>query len=179
MAATTLAIAGLALSAVGTAGSFVQQGKQAKQQKKARNAQQAQQKETARRSRVQALREAQINRSRSVNATAATGGGFSSGIAGGVASQGSQTGQALGFSTQMSGLSDVISVANQKAADAAQLGAGFGAVANLGGSIFSNAGKISGALGGGTGQQAPSSPFGFFQGVSNNGGMGNMGGSFR
>ena len=144
MVATTIAIAGLALSAIGGITQFVGQQKQASAQKKARNAQLAVENERNRRSRTQALREAQIRRSQAINLGEAVGAGSSSGIAGGVSSLGSQFGSASGHSTMLSGLNADISMHSQKAADAAGLASMGSSIANVGGQLFGNSEKIAG-----------------------------------
>ena len=75
-----------------------------------------------RQSQRQAVREAQIRRAQTLAAGQALGVGASSGVAGGVYSLGSQLGGALGFSSQMSGLSSQISM-NQSRSAFAGLGA--------------------------------------------------------
>lgn len=103
------------------------------QQKKAAAAQQKQQNLSTRRSQRQAIREAQIRRAQTLASAQALGGGGGSGVAGGLSSLGSQLGGSLGFSAQMSGLSNQISVASTKANT-------FGGIASLGNSLFSAAG---------------------------------------
>lgn len=96
-----------------------------KNQKKAAASQRRQQEVATRRSRRQAIRQAQIARAQSVATAASSGARGSSAAQGGQASIGSQTGEALGFSTQMSGLSADISRFSSRAntgAAIAQLG---------------------------------------------------------
>lgn len=91
--------------------------------------QQQQQRVNTRRSRMEAIRRAQLARAQAVASAAASGAQGSSTAIGGQSSVSSQTGTDFGFSTQMSGLSQGISDASSQAAT-------WGAVANLGGSAF-------------------------------------------
>lgn len=101
-------------------------------QKKAAAAQQRQQEVATRRSRRQAIRQAQIARAQSVASASASGATGSSAALGGQSSVGSQLGSDLGFSTQMSGLSRDISNFSSRAqtgqalAGLGQLGMGIG-----------------------------------------------------
>lgn len=128
----TLAIIGAVASVGGTIASL-------SAQKKAARLQQEQQTLATRRSQREAVREAQIRRAQTMSAGQALGVAGGSGVAGGVSSLGSQLGSALGFSSQMSGLSKQIGIAQSRASTA-------GAVANLGGSVFQMAGGF-GAFG--------------------------------
>ena len=67
-----------------------------------------------RRSQRQAIREAQIRRAQTMAGAVAGGAQYGSGISGGLASLSSQTGETLGYSSQMSGLNNRISMADQK-----------------------------------------------------------------
>lgn len=120
---TTIA---LVAGAAGTLASISQQQKAAKLQKQ-------QQALAARRSRRQAIRQAQVARAQAT-ATAQGGGALeSSGATGGIGALGSQLGEALGFSTQMSGLSRAIGGAQSRAAL-------FGSVGELGLTAFQSLG---------------------------------------
>lgn len=77
-------------------------------QRKAAKAQQQQQALATRRSQRQAIRQYQIQRAQSVASAQGSGTMASSGVAGGVGGLSSQLGESLGFSTQMSGLSQNI-----------------------------------------------------------------------
>lgn len=99
-----------------------------KNQKKAAASQRRQQEVATRRSRRQAIRQAQIARAQAVASAAASGATNSSAAFGGQASIGSQTGEALGFSTQMSSLSGDISRYSSRA-NMAQGVAGLGNMA--------------------------------------------------
>jgi regulator of protease activity HflC (stomatin/prohibitin superfamily) len=101
------AVAGVA-TVVGTVASI-------SQQRKATRAQQQQQQLQAQRSRRAAIRQAQLQRAQQQAAAMGMGVVGGSGLAGGAASLSSQTGAALGYSTQMSGLSKEISLASQRA----------------------------------------------------------------
>jgi hypothetical protein len=117
------AIAGVA----GTAASM-------KQQKRAADLSAKQQALQTRRSQRQAIREAQIRRSQVQASSVAGGSNLGSGLAGGMSSLGSQIGGSLGFSTQMSGLSNQIGLANQRAQTFSDIGGlGFSAFKGLGG----------------------------------------------
>lgn len=131
-----LAVIGAVASVAGTVASV-------KQQKKVAALQQRQQELATRRSQRQAIREAQIRRAQALAAAQGLGASGGSSIAGGVGSLGSQAGSALGFSTQMSGLSQGISIANSKAQT-------FGAIAGIGGSLFQMGGGFNSILPGST-----------------------------
>lgn len=98
-------------------------------QKRASRLQQEQQTLATRRSQRQAVREAQIRRAQTMSAGQALGASGGSGVAGGISSLGSQLGSSLGFASQMSGLSNQISMAQSRVATA-------GAIAGLGSSVF-------------------------------------------
>ena len=119
---TALAIAGagLALSAAGTYMSY-------RGQKKAADAQAQQQALSVRRSRRQAIREAQIRRAQTTAVTGAAGGLTGSGYAGGIGSLGSQLATNFGFGTQMSGLSSLVNQGMQQAG----VGSAISSIGNL------------------------------------------------
>lgn len=117
------AVAGVA----GTVLSYTQQNKQAKLQ-------QRQQALATRRSRRQAIRQAQITRAQATASAQGAGALQSSGARGGIGAIGSQLGEQLGFSTQMSGLSRDIASAASKASLFGSIGQlGFTAFSSLGG----------------------------------------------
>jgi len=122
----TLAIIGAVASVGGTIATI-------NAQKRASRLQQQQQQLATRQSQRQAIREAQIRRAQTMSSAQALGAVGGSAVAGGTTSLGSQLGGSLGFSSQMSGLSNQISMAQSRAATA-------GAIANLGGSVFQAAG---------------------------------------
>lgn len=99
-AATVLAIGSVA-SVAGTLISY-------SGQRKAARAQQQQQQLATRRSQRQAIRQYQIQRAQAMASAQGSGTMASSGVAGGVGGLSSQLGESLGFSTQMSGLSQDI-----------------------------------------------------------------------
>lgn len=102
-------------------------------QKKASRLQQQQQQLATRQSQRQAIREAQIRRARTMSSAQALGAVGGSAVAGGTASLNSQLGSSLGFSSQMSGLSNQIGMAQTQASI-------FQGIAGLGGGLFSAAG---------------------------------------
>lgn len=118
--ALVIAGAGLALSAGGTYMSY-------RGQKKAAEAQAQQQALSVRRSRRQAIREAQIRRAQTTAVTGAAGGLTGSGYAGGIGSLGSQLATNFGFGTQMSGLSSLVNQGMQQAG----LGSAVTSIGNL------------------------------------------------
>lgn len=96
------------------------------------------------RSQRQAIREAQIRRAQVQASSIAGGSNLGSGLAGGMSSLGSQIGGSLGFSNQMSGLSNEITMAGQRANTAGAIaGLGFDAFKGLGGwdKVFGMFGK--------------------------------------
>lgn len=78
-------------------------------QRKASKARQKQETLSTRRSQRQAIREAQIRRAQALASAEGLGSAEGSGLAGGLSSTSSQLGGALGFSTEMSGLSRKVS----------------------------------------------------------------------
>lgn len=120
-------VASAVVGAVGTVASISQQRKSASLQQK-------QQAVETRRSQRQAIREAQIRRAQVMQSSIAGGSNLGSGLAGGMSSVGSQVGSSLGYSTQMSGLSQDISMASQNAQTAGSLGElGFKVFGKVGG----------------------------------------------
>lgn len=134
--APALAVVGAVASVAGTVMSV-------NQQKKAAAAQQRQQDLSTRRSQRQAIREAQIRRAQTMASAQGLGAAGGSGVAGGITSLNSQLGGALGFSTEMSGLSKEISVASSRANT-------YGAIAGLGGQLFQAGGGFGALLPGST-----------------------------
>ena len=114
----------------------------AKQQKKAAAAAARQQQVQAERSQRQAIREAQILRAQTQATAGAAGVMGGSALGGGLSSLGSQTGSALGYAGQMSGLSKQIGIAQGKAATLGAISSlsftAFNAVGGFG-SIFPDA----------------------------------------
>ena len=89
--------------------------KAARAQKKSLALQKQQQEVQTRRSRRQAIREFQIRRAAAVSGAVGAGTMGGSGSFGGIGSLGSQLGESMGFSTQMSGLSSAINAQERKA----------------------------------------------------------------
>jgi len=140
-ALTTIAIAGLAIAAVGAIGTTVTGMMSAKQQKKAAKAQDQQARLQAQQERRRMIRQQRIARAQSLNVQAqvgATGAGTSA--QGGLTSLNSQLGGGLGFATQMQGLSDVASKANRKSNTLGAIGGIFQGVGQIGSSMFSASG---------------------------------------
>lgn len=127
---TILLGVGAAASVAGTVGSF-------RAQNRAARAQQRQQTLNRRRSARQAIRAAQIQRATSLASAGGAGVADSSGFAGGVRSVSSRLGEGLGFSSQQSALSGVITRADQRARM-------FSGLASIGGSMM-NLGVAGGA----------------------------------
>ena len=114
------------IGAVATVGGTVMQYSA---QKKAAKAAQRQQNLSTQRSNRQAIREAQLQRAQAIAAGASMGALGGSALAGGLGSLGAQLGSGLGFSSQMSSLSNDINKFQQRAAT-------WGAIAGIGGNLF-------------------------------------------
>lgn len=108
---------------------------QANAQNKAAAAQERQQQLQVQMQRRQAIRQAQLQRAQTLTSGYAAGASGSSALGGGVSSLGSQLGSQFGYSSQMSGISGNINMFNAQ-------GARFGALATLGGNIFSATGGM-------------------------------------
>ena len=145
-ASSTLAVIGAVASIAGTAASLYSGYQASKEQKKAREAQQRQQNLQYRRSQISNLRQAQLAAARSQVQAGAFGSLGGSGFAGGRAGLGAGFGSASGYASQLSGLSNDISVYQQRAANYQGLGNIFGAVGNLGFNVASNSSNISNFL---------------------------------
>lgn len=85
------------------------------QQKKAGRLAEQQQEVADRRDRMQAIRQAQIQRAQAIMSSVGAGSSESSGAAGGIGSISSQLGTQMGFGSQMSALTQGINQANQSA----------------------------------------------------------------
>jgi len=142
VATSTLIVAGLALAAVGTAGSFIAQQQQSSAAKKAASEEKRAAKLTAARQRRQEIRQARIARGQTLNVAGQVGAQGSSGLAGGLASIGAQAGANIGFNVQTENIGQKIASFGGKARRAASFGAIAGGVTNLGGALFSNAGAF-------------------------------------
>ena len=103
----------IAALVVGAVASVVGTVKSASAQRKSLRAQRQQQAVQTRRSRRASIREAQIRRATAVSGAVGAGSFGGSGSQGGIGSIASQLGNNLGFSTQMSGLSDRINAAER------------------------------------------------------------------
>ena len=145
-AASSIAIAGLALAAVGTATTVIATQRQASAQKKASRERDKLAALEASRQRRRTIREARIARGTALNVAGQVGAGDSSGLAGGLSGLGAQAATNLGFSTQTQAIGKRITGFGTEAAKASTLGAIGGQVAGIGGSIFSNRQAISGAI---------------------------------
>jgi len=123
--------AALVISAVaGVAGTLASVSAQRKEASLRRK----QQAVATRRSRRQAIRQAQITRAQAIATAQGAGALQSSGTTGGIGAISSQLGEQLGFSTQMSGLSRDIGSAASRASTFGSLGQlGFTAFSQLGG----------------------------------------------
>ena len=104
-----LAVVGAVASVVGTVASISAQNK-------SRRAQQAQQALERRRSARANIREAQIARASALAGAQGAGSIGGSGAAGGIGSIGSRLGGALGYSSQQSALSNIVTKQEQRAA---------------------------------------------------------------
>jgi len=143
-AATTIAIIGATTAVAGTAYAINRQEKAASAARAASSAQQNQQKVQADQTRRRAFREAQQKRAMLAANAQALGVSGGSGVAGGGAAFASLFGSALGFSSQMTGLSREITsfgAAQQTALSQAQMGS---SLSNLGLTAFQNSEQISG-----------------------------------
>lgn len=127
---TAVAIAGAVVSAVGTI-----RGMQA--QKKQAQAQMDQQRLERRRSSVENIRAAQIARAQAMASAQGAGAAGGSGVAGGVESIGARLGSALGYASQQSALSNIVTKQGLAASRASGL-------ASIGGSMFQFGAKFGG-----------------------------------
>jgi len=131
------AVIGAVAGVVGAVGAV----QSAAAQRRAVRLQEQQQELSTRRSRRQAIRQAQIARSNAISAGANLGGLQGSSLQGGLSSLGSQVGAELGFSSQTSGLSKDISAAQRSAAR-------WGAISQLGFGLFNAMGGFQGIAAG-------------------------------
>jgi len=144
-----IALAGLAVSAVGAIGSYVQGQKAADSAADAEKAKQRMAEVEAQRERIKQVREARIRRAQVVASSQNTGlGGFSSGVAGATSSIASQTASNIGSINQTEAFASQASSALQKSANY-QVGAQtWQTIGNAGTSIFNNAGGFTTIFGG-------------------------------
>ena len=103
-----LAVVGAVTSVVGTVASISAQNRAA-------NAQEKQQELASRRSRRQAIREMQIRRAQAIQSSIGTGSAFGSGFSGGIGALSSQLGSEMGYASQQSALSGVVTDASRRA----------------------------------------------------------------
>ena len=143
MAASTLAIIGLGISAAGTVASIGAQNKAARAQSNAVKEQKKADRARYRREQRQAIRRAQIARASAIASASGAGADTGSGASGGIGSVSSQLGSGLGYASQMSALNSNIAGFQQQSIK-------YGAQSELFGSI----------AGGGFygGRQQPQSP---------------------
>lgn len=153
--AVTAIITSAAASVAGTVYSISQQQKAARAQEKSIRAQQQQQQLQTRRSQRAALRQQQIQMAQLRAGALGMGVTGGSALAGGAASLASQTGEALGFGSQMSGLSRQISMFNQQAVDYSTRAQTGQAIAGLGAQVFSSLGGFNTLFPTATGAGAP------------------------
>ena len=125
-----------ATTAVATVAQANAAQKSSRAQQRSVELQQRQQELAAQRSRRQAIREMQIRRATALSTSQGAGTITSSGAAGGIGALSSQTGEQLGFSTQMSGLSRQISSANQAALSAEASAARWSGIGSIGGDLM-------------------------------------------
>lgn len=143
--ATAATVAGGVAAVGGTIASISAQRQAQRAAQKRADLEKQQQALATRRSRRQAIREAQIKRAQTIATAQSAGGLEGSAIAGGTGSLSSQLGESLGFSSQMSGLSRAItdqSTAISSAQTRSGLASGF---AGFGSQLF-NFGASRGGL---------------------------------
>lgn len=130
------AVIGAVASVGGTIASVNATRKAAKTQAAIAREQQKQQEASYRRQQRAAVREAQIRRAQGMALSQGAGVTGSSLVGGGMSSIGSQVGSALGFGTQLSGLSANITNLGVSAANYTQQANMFGSIAQIGGNVF-------------------------------------------
>lgn len=145
-AATSLAIAGLAVSIIGAAGSAATSYMASKEAKKQAKEEKKRQELEQRRERLKTIREGRIKRAQTLNTGAQIGATGSSGLSGGLSSTSSQVGTNLGYSTQVEGINDNIYKSSKRIASLQQLGSISSGIGSIGGAVFGNAGAISNAF---------------------------------
>jgi len=144
IATSTALIGAAAISAAATIYSADQQAdaaeEQAAAQRESTAAQQKMSSANAARERLKAIREARM-RAGAIAGDAGAGGvgQVSSGVAGSIASIGSQAGANIGAINVQEGFAEIASQANQRAADAQADAAQWQAIGNIGQTIFSTA----------------------------------------
>jgi len=146
-AASSIAIAGLAIAAIGAGTTFVAQQQQAKAQEKATDLEKRRAAAQARRQRRATIREARVARGQALNTAGQVGAGESSGLSGGLSGIGAQLGSNLGFSTQTESIGSDLSRQGRKAASAGSLANIGRGVSSVGGALFSNSDRLSETFG--------------------------------
>lgn len=135
---------GVGLATIGAVTAVAGTGLQLKAASEARSGQRLQRRQqelVTRRERRQSIRQAQRLRAQAVASASGTGALGSSGLAGGLSSLASQTGEGLGFSTQGSGLSRDIGAAFDRSSRLGSIG---DTAVGLGGLAFRQGGGFSG-----------------------------------
>ena len=145
-AATSIAVAGLALAAIGTGVQFVAGRKQARAGRAAAKEQERLAALEARRARRRTIREGRIQRG-ALLAQAVGTGAQGSGLASAPARIASQVGANLAFSGQSEAIGKNITKFGIKASKAASLGAIGAGIAGIGGAAFSGSEQFAEILG--------------------------------
>lgn len=140
MAMTAIAIGGLVLSGVSTVAGMSAQSDSARAQRRAQEYQRRMDELRQNRERRQAIREQRIKTAQVIQAGANQGAVTSSAVQGGSGSLQSQLSSNLSFLDSMGRNANLASQANQQALNASSRAQNFGAMAGLGGTIFSAAG---------------------------------------
>lgn len=162
--AVTAVVAAAVTTTAATVYSVNQQKKAASAQRASLAAQQQQQALQTRRSQRAAIRQQQIQQAQLRASALGMGVVGGSAIAGGEASLASQTGEALGYGSQMSGLSRQITMFNQQAVDYGTRAQTGQAIAGLSSQVFSSLGGFQTMFPNATGAGAPN-PAALLKGV--------------
>ena len=136
-AATSIAIAGLALAAAGTAVSIQQQAKGNRAAKKASKEEEKARAQASARERRKTIRETRVARGAALNAANQVGAGESSGLSGGLSSLSTQRDSNLGFSINQEEFGKSIARFQTKANKAFGRAATAQGVSDLGAAAFS------------------------------------------
>ena len=135
-------IAGLIISALGTAASIVQGQMAAEEQEKAAEVQRSINASKQQREREQLLREARIKRAQVRQQAENQGAGESSGTLGAISSISNQAGSELGFLTQQGQAMSEISASKKRQASFEESSTTWGSVAKVGSTMFSYSDKL-------------------------------------
>jgi chromatin segregation and condensation protein Rec8/ScpA/Scc1 (kleisin family) len=149
MGLETIAVAGLVLSGVSTVANMKASKDQSSAQKKAAAYQRRMDELRQNRERRQAIREQRIKTAQVIQAGANQGAQTSSAVQGGAGSLQSQLSSNLSFLDNMATNANLASRANQQALNAGARAQTWGAMAGLGGTIFSQAGGFQSIFGSG------------------------------